>query len=65
MSRIPSLPFRTVVTHRPAVGNQQKIEQSNHTNLSEAFSRRDAALKRGTTKKVEVVVVIDESIPGE
>ena len=65
MSRIPpQFAFRTIVINKPIVGNRQQIEQSNHDNLSDAWTRREAALKRGTTKKVEVVMVIDESIPG-
>lgn len=64
MSRIPSFPFRTVVTNKPVGDRPPQIEQHNYTSLAGAIVYRDIALRRQKTKKVEVVMVIDESTPG-
>lgn len=62
MSRVPSCPFRCIVTRQIANG-EQKTEQHNHATLVEAWADREVRLQKTSTKKVEVVMVIDESTP--
>jgi hypothetical protein len=63
MSRIPSLPYRVVV-HKRAVGLQPPVpENHNYDNLPGAFAYRDIALRRSNTRKVETILVLDESTP--
>lgn len=64
MSRIPpGFPFRTVVTKKPNGDRQPQIEQHNYTNLAGAMAYRDIALRRPNTRKVEIIMVLDESTP--
>lgn len=63
MSRIPTYPFRVVVT-KVVGANQQLIENHNYTNLAGAIAYRDIALRKRMTKRVEVMMVLDESTPG-
>jgi hypothetical protein len=62
MSRVPSYPFRCVTTRILANGNQQ-IEQRNYTTLPGAWAMRDIELNKRSTRKVEIVQVLDESTP--
>lgn len=64
MSRIPFYPFRTVVIKRPVGEGQPQVENHNYQNLAGAIAYRDIALRRPNTKRVEVVMVLDESTPG-
>lgn len=64
MSRIPSFPFRCVITRKPVGDNQPAIETHNYSNLAGAIAYRDIALRKQSTKRVEVVAVLDESTPG-
>lgn len=64
MARVPSHPFRVIV-HK-SNGNGSLIpnaEQHNYTSLPGAIAYRDIALCRPNTRKVEVVMVLDESTP--
>lgn len=65
MARVPAYPYRTITTvmNGPS-GTQQRVEQHNYTNLPGAWAARDIALRKRNTKKVEVVMVLDESTPG-
>lgn len=60
MSRIPQYAYR-VVTHVELVRGRRTIEQHNYNNLAGAIAYRDIVLRRPTTKKVEVLVVLDET----
>jgi hypothetical protein len=62
MSRIPSYPFRVVVYRELAGGNQQ-TEQHNHSTLPGAYEKRDVELSKKTTRKVELLFVLDETTP--
>jgi hypothetical protein len=46
-------------------GNTEQTEQHNYANLPGAMAYRDTALKRPNTKKVEVVLVLDEATAHE
>jgi hypothetical protein len=59
MARVPAYAFRCTVT-KTGPRNTQQTEQHNYTNLPSAMSYRDTALKRPNTKKVELVLVLDE-----
>lgn len=61
MSRIPSIPYRVIVTVR--AGERQWVESHNYTNLAGAIAYRDIALRKQFTRKVEVLCVLDESTP--
>lgn len=63
MARIPALPYRVVVTRKPVGANQQQMENHNYPDLPSAMCYRDIALRKHTTRKVEVVMVLDESTP--
>lgn len=63
MARVPSLPYRTIVTKK-AVNGIPQFEQHNYESLPGAWAYRDTALRRPNTKKVEIVMVLDESTPG-
>jgi hypothetical protein len=65
MSRVPSLPFRTVVFKSPMRGSQNHPPPENHNyaNLAGAIAYRDIALRRPNTRRVEVVMILDESTP--
>lgn len=64
MSRIPSYPFRCVVYRKPIVGGSYPpAENHNYANLAGAIAYREIALRKGTTRKVEIVVIMDESSP--
>lgn len=62
MSRVPSYPYRVLVT-RDLAGGKQQTEQHNYSNLAGAIAYRDIQLGKKSTRKVEVVMVIDESTP--
>lgn len=62
MARIPTYAYRVVVTRR-AAGDTQQIETHNYTSLPGAWAYRDTALRRMGTRKVEVMMVLDESTP--
>jgi hypothetical protein len=64
MARVPAYAFRCTVT-KTGPRNTQQTEQHNYTNLPSAMSYRDTALKRPNTKKVEVVLVLDEATAQE
>jgi hypothetical protein len=63
MARIPAYPYRVIVT-RTNGGGLQHIEQHNYANLPGAWAYRDTALRKQNTRKVEIVLVIDEASPG-
>ena len=64
MAQIPKLAFRCFVTKKPlGQGGPPQFEQHNYENLPGAWAYRDIALKRPNTKKVEILLVIDESTP--
>jgi hypothetical protein len=46
-------------------GDTQQTEQHNYTNLPGAMTYRDTALRQPNTKKVEVVLVLDETTAHE
>jgi hypothetical protein len=62
MSRVPTYPFRVVVTKMVGT-NQQLIENHNYTSLAGAIAYREIALRKRMTKRVEVLMVLDESTP--
>lgn len=65
MSRIPSYAYRVAVIKKPVgLVNSQQVENHNYTNLAGAIAYRDIALRRSNTKRVEVLMVLDESSPG-
>ena len=64
MARIPAYPYRVIVT-RTNGGAQQHIETHNYANLPGAWAFRDIALRKQNTKRVETVMVIDESTPSQ
>jgi hypothetical protein len=61
MSRIGKYPYRVIIFS--ALGNELKMETHNYENFAAACSFREIALRRPRTKKVEVVIVLDESTP--
>jgi hypothetical protein len=63
MARIPSYPYRVVVTKKPVGGQQPALEQHNYESLPGAWAYRDTALRRPNTRKVEILMVLDESTP--
>ena len=64
MARIPALPYRVVVHKKPmSSGALPPVEQHNYSSLPGATSYRDTALRRPNTKRVEVILVLDESTP--
>lgn len=64
MSRVPSYPFRCIVHRKPMSGGAMpQPENHNYTNLAGAIAYRDIALRKGNTRKVEIVMVMDESTP--
>lgn len=66
MSRIPNFPFRCIVYKKPMAGSQHvpPAENHNYANLAGAIAYRAIALRRPQTKRVEVIMVMDESSPG-
>lgn len=62
MSRVPSYPFRVIVAVK--LGESLRTETHNYQNLASALAYRTIALGKRLTKRVEVVMVIDESTPG-
>lgn len=63
MPRVPT-PFRVVVTTRVGSdGSRQIIESHNYASLAGAITYRDIALKKRNTRRVEVLMVLDESTP--
>jgi len=65
MSRIPNFPFRVVITKKPMTGSTQlpPVENHNYESLAGAIAYRDTALRRPNTRKIEVVMVLDETTP--
>lgn len=63
MSRIPSHPFRVVVNRKRVAGIEQPAEWHNYTTLAGAIAYRDIVLRKPSTHKVSVFVVIDETTP--
>jgi hypothetical protein len=63
MARIPSLPFRVVVHKKPVGAAPPVPENHNYPDLPGAWAYRDIALRRPNTRKVEIVMVLDESTP--
>lgn len=66
MARIPPHPYRVVV-HKKSVngGTQPPLEQHNYETLPGAIAYRGIALRRPNTRKVEIMLVIDESTPDQ
>jgi hypothetical protein len=62
MARVPALPYRVYVTVRTGPGTQ-RIETHNYPDLPGAWTYRDIALRRQSTRKVEISLVLDESTP--
>lgn len=66
MARVPSHPFRVIVHKSNGNGGMHPtLEQHNYTSLPGAIAYRDIALGRTNTRKVEVVMVLDESTPSQ
>lgn len=67
MSRIPSFPYRCVVYRKPLAGGSARPvpENHNYTNLAGAIAYREIALRKGSTHKVEIIMVMDESTPSQ
>lgn len=64
MSRIPSYPYRCVVHRKPlSPGSYPVPENHNYVNLAGAIAYRDIALRKQSTRKVEILMVMDESTP--
>lgn len=64
MARVPAYPYRVIVTKRPAgLGGNLQFETHNYASLPGAWAYRDIALRRPNTRKVEVLMVLDESTP--
>jgi hypothetical protein len=63
MARVPSLPFRVVTYRKPVGDNAPQIENHNWPDLPGAWAGRDIALRKHTTRRVEVLLVLDESTP--
>lgn len=63
MARVPALPYRVIVTRNPVGDRMPQIENHNYPDLPGAMTYRDIALRKMTTRKVEVVMVLDESTP--
>jgi hypothetical protein len=63
MARVPAYPYRVVVYRKPIGANPPQIENHNYTDLPGAIAYRSIALGKHTTKRVEVVMVLDESTP--
>lgn len=61
MSRIPATAYRVIVYIR--AGERQWMESHNYTNLAGAIAYRNIALSKKFTRKVETLVVLDESSP--
>jgi hypothetical protein len=62
MARIPRYPYRVVVTVKNGQ-NGYRPENHNYENLVAAMSYRDIALQKPLTRRVEVMMVLDESTP--
>lgn len=63
MSRIPNFPFRCIVTKKAVGTAQPQQENHNYTNFAGAVAYREIALRKQNTKKVEIVMVMDETTP--
>jgi hypothetical protein len=63
MARVPSYPFRCIVTKKPVGAAMPHTENHNYESLPGAWAYRDIALRRPNTKRVEIVMVLDESTP--
>lgn len=63
MARIPALAYRVLVSKHPVGAALPAIEQHSYDSLPGAWAYRDIALRRRNTRKVEVVLVLDESTP--
>lgn len=63
MARVPAYPYRVIVYRKPIGANAPQIENHNYTDLPGAMTYRGIALSKHTTKRVETVMVLDESTP--
>lgn len=61
MSQLPKYPYRVVVTRR--LGFDLASETHNYENLAGAYAFRDIALSKPMTRKVQILLVIDEATP--
>ena len=61
MSRIPLYAYRVVV-HVELAGGNRRQEQHNYSSLAGAVAYREIALRKRHTKKVEILMVIDETV---
>lgn len=61
MAQVPKYPFRVITTKH--LGDRLTTEQKNYETLPAAMSWRDIVLGKARVKKVEIVMVIDESTP--
>lgn len=61
MSQVPKYAFRVQVIRRN--GPDLHAESHNYENLAGALARREIELTRAGTRKVEVMMVLDESVP--
>lgn len=60
MSRIPLYAYRVVV-HVEIAGGKRRQEQHNYNTFAGAVAYREIALRKRFTRKVEVLMVIDET----
>lgn len=65
MSRVPSLPYRVLVTKKKVGDAAPQLEQHSYSSLAGAIVYRDIALRRPNTFKVETVMVLDETTPAQ
>lgn len=63
MSRIPTLPYRVLVTKKKVGAANQQVEQHSYSSMAGAIAYRDIALRRPNTHKVETMMVLDETTP--
>jgi hypothetical protein len=61
MSRLPKYPFKVVTVVRN--GDGLHTITHNYENLAGAMAYREIALAKPMTQKVEVCLIIDESVP--
>lgn len=64
MARVPALPYRVLVYNKPTAGQPHgQMETHNYPNLPGAWTYREIALRRQKTRKVEIIMVLDEATP--
>lgn len=61
MARVPDLPYRVVVWVEVGKGTPLRQENHNYSTLPGAMEYRTIALGKPLTRKVEVMMVLDES----